>query len=260
VLAAVTRDKASRKVKQRADGRRVFPLEGSLDVIAVLNGTPSTKQYNYKWEILANRLSPSDDGYIFQNWKGVFDHRFPFEGTGDVVCQLEQGSLDIIPCYLIPTGWRKDVLPAFQYFRAHRELFRSDKAKENQEVLKQLVEDKNPILAIAAWSILDEANLLDQATMQHALQSSTDIKQAVLTHVFLKSSSGDAVAAMRAVSDVIGTATKSGAIEGIELGIASTFHAVLFDPDFTRIMRKGFSMTEVQRLGREVKMKQSALP
>jgi hypothetical protein len=257
VLAAVMPDQTPRRMKQAADGQWMSPVEGTLDVQAVLNDIPAANPRAYKWEVLANRMA--DNTFGLNNWKGAFDHRFPFLKAGVVVCRLDDPDLGIYPSYLIPTEWSKDVVATFTYYRAHRELFDYEQAAKNRAALRQLTEDENPFLSLAAWSTLDVANQLDLAEMQQALRSSSGMKQAVLTHIFLKSVSDYAVAAQSTINDAIDAAANPADIEGIGLGLASTFHAALRDHSFTQFGQRAFSLSEVQNSMRKVKQKQQAL-
>lgn len=192
-------------------------VEGTLNILGTLKGTPPAKSvYSYQW------LIPSPIGFI----NGVGREKvspWAFRNSHAlIVLRFSEDLSDpsrLLPILDVPEAWRDFVLPAWRYYQAHPGLFDVQAVAHNREHLQKLWLGENPILAAAAGQALAETDGGGEGLVIPPLAGSSELRQAVATHLLLKyepQSLGEA--AVEDVGEVVDAAQRAEDFKGIALG------------------------------------------
>ncbi len=235
VLMRITPSNSSGNGYTRKGGHGVIMIGGSWKLIAALTKAPDRRSGRYRWE------EP------FKGWirnisiKDLYTIVRQKEG-GSIICRYNpkaRGADQFASVCLIPRQWEEYAGPALTYLQKNLERLRQ-KSPQVTKDLRVLLDHKNPFVAVTACNLLAERNGLDQDFARGPLAGAKGYRQAIFTYLLLthplrmKQDQW-----FKELSRVIETAGNSKQLEGVALGISSSF----------------FSAQVSSRSGREAKLK-----
>lgn len=156
-------------------------VKGQYKVLVALTKPPQEMSGRYRWE---TRL-PNYYRYTV----GSPDKDWFFINESVLVCRINdelQGSDRYEEIDLIPALWQEFVKPALEFYQANAELFDAKNVAQNETRLRELLDDPNPLTAIAACKVLNQAFLLDAEFVRSPLTRARGLRQAVFAMLLTK--------------------------------------------------------------------------
>jgi len=203
-------------------------IQGTCEVIATLTGGLKSKSFKYGWKEPAIRFgSRSREQFNDMDISEQEQIVSPLRRGGIAICRVNQNvdGLDFLkPVFLLPLGWEQFVEPGWKYYQTNPELFRKEHAVKNQEQLKKLLKDANPLLAVQSARTLGEVGILDNISMSPPISESTGLKQAALMYLFWKYTPEEAKSTfVETINTIVQRAKTSEEIKGIALSATLTY-------------------------------------
>ena len=229
VLARVTPNPAFEQGQYMSPLRPLDqPEHGSLHFLSILAGTAGEDQEKYSWVI----HYPIDDVGDYVRRKDAFANSAFSHSTGGgiVVCRINkslpgevpEGYYRYNPAYLLPSEYQSYVLPAFKFFGAHPGLIDEEhpttKDAHQENVLRSLLHNGNPLLAAAALRALVSSNLLSGAEVTRYLERLQGIPLALSCYIVLKRTAqhqGEEDNGVKSLSSVISSATTTDRLQSV---------------------------------------------
>ncbi|MEO6908309.1 MAG: hypothetical protein ABI210_10510 [Abditibacteriaceae bacterium] len=208
------------KVVKNPNGHDVIRVNGTFHILAVLTGKPEKVDYTYQWEFpfsWASRRNSPDPAAPFKVFIDGGSAIFPI--TNDL-----KDPKKVLPIYPIPAEWQEFVVPAWKYYQENSAIFQPPDAAKNQVKLRQLLEQDNPFIAIAACCTLANEHLLDKAFAEGPLKNATELRQAVFTFLFLgqspvKAEDGKSIqGSVEAINQLIDESNSASKLRGVAVG------------------------------------------
>lgn len=154
--------------------------DGVYRSIASLEGDVKEQEWKYEFKI---QISNTGHGYLMLNTEQLAP--YCNDTPSLAICSVQKeddGHTTISRCYLLPTEWQEFVQPAFKFIKAHgNDTFSYDITGRSYEELTHLLNDKNPLIGIAAAQALSLNgfwHLIDLDT----LGQSNDLRLAIFSY------------------------------------------------------------------------------
>jgi hypothetical protein len=164
----------------------VMVMEGSWQVIAVLGQPAEVAGGTYSW-------NKWESPHARRKQLAAKDYYSPFmRPVGKAVCGYDphaRGAARFQPIFLIPDGWEKEVVPAWESCKKAPEIL-ARKAPLRREAVVELLNGGDRLLSIMAFRRLLESNAIEPDTLRAALGTPDPNRRAAATYVVLKAPEG----------------------------------------------------------------------
>ena len=243
-VEGILRDSKTGRISALPGSQPVTVFDGSLEIVAVLNGLRQKEKLPYRWEIQST-ITPDakfigtlvDDTYLILQEENFVVVRLTRDtGIGSALT-------DSTSSYVVPQEWQQYVLTAVEYYRSNAALFVARDAYRNLDQLESLLDNPNPFIVSLACRTLVQGRALDIALAQKLLTNSRGYLQAVLTTAMLVNAPGpppwttsptleeqikrqqdptlpkSLLNYIRIIDEVVRKSSDSNQIEGIALGV-----------------------------------------
>lgn len=161
-------------------------MQGSWQVIAVLGRPADVTGGTYSW-------NKGESPHTRRKQLGAKDYYSPFvRPGGKAVCRYNahaKGAARFQPIFLIPDGWEKEVVPAWESCKKAPHIL-ARKAPLRREAVVELLNGGNRLLSSMAFRRLLESNAIEPDTLRAALGTPDPNKRAAVTYMVLKAPEG----------------------------------------------------------------------
>jgi hypothetical protein len=194
-------------------------LEGRIETLEVLTIPPEHPLIGYQ-----EPMRRSHEVFDGEHRGGRYSPFLSADG-GIVICRVNDLYPELsrfLPAFMIPPGWRRFVIPAYDHRLDNAPLLKTADAPKNRTELVKLLDDENPLIAVAACRTLTVGGAMDAATVHRMMQTTDRLRQAVFTCIVLSAGEEgarpDRIADLGKEVDAAATADGFPRVRGIALG------------------------------------------
>jgi hypothetical protein len=214
-----------------------FYLEGRIETLEVLTIPPEHPLIGYR-----EPMMQSHEVFDGEHRGGRYSPFLSADG-GLVICRVNDLYPELsrfLPAYMIPSGWRKFVIPAYDHRLDNGPLLKPADAPKNRAELVKLLDDENPLIAAAACRTLTIGGAMDAPTVHRMMQTTDRLRQAVFTCIVLaegaEGAKADRIADLVGEVDAAAPADGFPRVRGIALGTLAAVIEIPWGRDWPAVL------------------------